>query len=283
MESNLTIFDLAWNLVFGYCIIFATDAIEQNMIIFVNVSGYLNMENLILSIFHRFDILVGMNYDVYTWSEYHDNIIVVVTSQYMILILTYERKIYKRKSYFDTTMAINGYDCTIYTICNMTWQNVDCTIDTCNLSMELLDFNICNFVFYYTCTVHGVEIDVINKMKNIKNINKIDVACIINEMSIDCVKVSVDYCTFIIMDANLVAIYQYCINIYNKPQELDLYALQAINITIIAIDQRLDNNGLLSKGCYMVYLQLNMFMLIIVDTTADIYYVHPCNCIIIVL
>ena len=165
IESNLTIFDLAWNLEFRYCIIFATDAIEQNMIIMVNVSGYLNMENLILSIFHRFDILVGMNYNVYIWCEYHNNIIIVVTSQYMILILIYEPKICKRKSYFDTTMAINGYDCRIYTICNMTCQNVNYTIDKYNLSMELQDFNICNFVFYYTYIVHHVEIDVINKMK----------------------------------------------------------------------------------------------------------------------
>ena len=144
IESNLTIFDLAWNWVFGNLSIFETVAIGWDMAILYNILGYFKTINSILSSFYGFDTLCNMytNDDQCIRNPYcYQTHIIMMKVQYIIiiLILMYEIRMTmlllfdyffyvfsKMEIVFAMKIESNNYHSGI--LCNVLCENFNYTI-----------------------------------------------------------------------------------------------------------------------------------------------------------
>ena len=151
IESNLTIFDLTWNLLFANCVTFETKAIGANMVIHNNVWGYFNTIDLILSIFYGLDIHCYYQYDLhgmitlqllYCCETRIMILLLLLLSYYFIVISS------KRNSHFCVTFVI-CYDYEL--IYNVLSNNINNTINEYDLLNESSDNN--EWIFYCRCEV----------------------------------------------------------------------------------------------------------------------------------
>ena len=106
IESNLTIFDLTWNLVFTRCVIFNTGQIEWNMVILVKVWDHLSAINLIFSNLGMFCIEVSINYYQYKWYPCQNNIIFFIKLQCITLILIHTIRMIISILYYPSLLLI---------------------------------------------------------------------------------------------------------------------------------------------------------------------------------
>ena len=152
IDSNLRNLDLTWNWLFGNYSIFRHKAIEQYMVIFHKVWGYLNKIDHIYSNFYRRHI--------HNYHRYQSDIamisLLIYEARIMILLLyCYAICILKQNNSNSwMLLAINIYDYGI--ICNVPCENVNC-------KTNVIDQIIINIFF-----IHGLELDGIKKMKNVK-------------------------------------------------------------------------------------------------------------------
>ena len=176
IESNLSKFDLRWNLVFLRFSIFKTTAIVCIIPIANNNWGYFNTFGSILSNFYDVDILVTVKCNDYNWYRYESStvmVIMILSLMYKIeimMVLTYYCflpmiDIAKRKLYLGM-MMINGHYSYDYGICSGRL----CKSSIANYTSDKYNFNDCILYSMYQAWIHKHKKYKITKLYNVHHI-----------------------------------------------------------------------------------------------------------------